>query len=80
MEPAKLKARHGDRLCFWGGGCDTQHVLPKGTRRDIRDDVKRRIDTFAPGGGFVWAPIHNIMADVPPENAVAMLEAAYEFG
>jgi len=74
MEPERLKREFG------GGGCDTQQVLPKGTPAEIRDDVKRRIDTFAPGGGFVWAQVHNILADVPPENAVAMLDAAYEFG
>jgi uroporphyrinogen decarboxylase len=80
MEPERLKREFGRDCTFWGGGCDTQQVLPRGTPGQIRDDVRRRMDTFAPGGGFVWAPVHNIMADVPPENALAMLEAAYEFG
>ncbi len=80
MEPARLKREFGRDLTFWGGGVDTQWVLPRGTKQQIRDDIKRRIDTFAPGGGFVWAPVHNIMADVPPENVVTALDAAYEFG
>ncbi len=80
MEPERLKREFGRVCTFWGGGCDTQQLLPKGSPAEIRDDVKRRIDTFAPGGGFVWTQVHNILADVPPENAVAMLDAAYECG
>jgi uroporphyrinogen decarboxylase len=80
MEPERLKREFGRDCTFWGGGCDTQQILPKGTPGQVRDDVRRRIDTFAPGGGFVSAPVHNILADVPPENIVAMLDAAYEFG
>jgi len=76
MDPIRLKREFGRDITFWGGGCDTQQVLPFGTPEEVRDDVRRRIETFAPGGGFVWAPIHNIMADVPPRNIEAMLEEA----
>ncbi len=80
MEPQRLKREFGRDLTFWGGGCDTQHVLPHGTPQEVRDDVRRRLEIFMPGGGYVWNQVHNVMADVPPENIVAMLEAAYEFG
>ena len=80
MEPERLKREFGRDLTFWGGGCDTQHTLVHGTPDEVREDVRRRLDIFMPGGGFVWCPVHNIMADVPPENAVAALDAAYEFG
>jgi uroporphyrinogen decarboxylase len=75
MEPERLKREFGKDLCFWGGGCDTQHVLPHGTPEEVAADVKRREAILAPGGGFVFQQIHNIMADVPPENIVAMLDA-----
>jgi uroporphyrinogen decarboxylase len=55
-------------------------VLPNGTPEEVREDVRRRMEIFMPGGGFVWAPVHNVMADVPPANIVAMLDAASEFG
>jgi uroporphyrinogen decarboxylase len=55
-------------------------VLPCGTPREVREDVRRRLEIFMPGGGFVWSPVHNIMAGVPPANIEAMLDAAYEFG
>lgn len=80
MDPARLKREFGRHITFWGGGCDTQRVLPHGTPEEVRDDVRRQLDIFMPGGGFVFAPVHNIMADVPPANVVAMLDAAYEFG
>jgi uroporphyrinogen decarboxylase len=80
MDPARLKREFGRDITFWGGGCDTQKVLPCGTPEEVREDVRRRLDIFMPGGGFVFAPVHNIMADVPPENVVAMLDAAREFG
>ena len=80
MEPATLKARHGDRLCFWGGGCDTRHVLPKGTPREVKDHVRRRLDVFMPGGGFVFNTVHNILPEAPPQNIVAMYEAIEEYG
>ena len=80
MDTKKLKKEFGDVLVFWGGGCDTQSVLPRGTRQEIRDEVKRRIDDLAPGGGFVFVQVHNILPDVPPENIMAMYEAVWEFG
>ena len=76
MDPAHLKATYGDRFTFWGGGCDTRHVLPHGTPDEIRAHVRDQIEVFAPGGGFVFQQVHNILADVPPENVLAMLEAA----
>ena len=80
MEPEKLKKEFGKDLVFWGGGSNTRDILPTGTLKEIREDVKRRIDILGKDGGFVFNPIHNIMANVPPENAIAMLEAAYEYG
>ncbi len=73
-DTAELKRIFGDRLTFWGGGCDTQHVLPHGTTEDVRREVRRRIADLAPGGGFVFSPVHNIQAGVPPENIVAMYD------
>jgi len=75
MNTAELKHRFGDRITFWGGGCDTQHVLPKGTPRQIAHEVARRIADLAPGGRFVFTQVHNIQPDVPPENVMAMLDA-----
>ena len=80
MEPERLKKEFGREVTFWGAGCDTHRILPYGTPQEVRDDVRRRIEILAPGGGFVWTQVHNIMADVPPENIVAMLEAAREYG
>lgn len=75
MDAATLKREFGQDLCLWGGGCDTQFVLPRGTPDEVATDVRRRVATLAPGGGFVFQQVHNIMADVPPENIVAMLKA-----
>jgi uroporphyrinogen decarboxylase len=80
MDTKKLKKEFGDILVFWGGGCDTQRILPRGTRGEVRDEVKRRIDDLAPGGGFVFSQVHNILPEVPPENIMAMYEAVWEFG
>lgn len=78
-DTAALKDRFGDRLTFWGA-IDTQQVLPGGSPRDVRDEVKRRIDDLAPGGGYVLNTVHNIQADVPAENVMAMVEALDEYG
>jgi uroporphyrinogen decarboxylase len=78
MEPERLKREFGQHICFWGGGCDTRRVLNRGTPAEVRDDVRRRIDIFAPGGGFVFNTIHNILPEVPPENIVAMFGALQE--
>lgn len=63
-----------------GGGCNTRGVLPSRSPKEVKEDVKRRIDIFSKGGGFVFNQIHNVLADVPPENVIAMFEAAYEYG
>jgi uroporphyrinogen decarboxylase len=80
MATETLKREYGDQITFWGGGCDSQGVLPFGTPEDVADEVKRRIDDLAPGGGYVFAPIHNIQPDVPSENVVAMYRTAREYG
>jgi uroporphyrinogen decarboxylase len=80
MDPATLKQRFGDRLVFWGGGIDSQHVLPRGTPDQVRANVRANLDAFKPGGGYVFNNVHNIQADVPPENILALYDAALEFG
>jgi len=75
MEAVTLKQEYGRDLCLWGGGCDTQHVLPRGTPDDVVAEVSRQVTALAPGGGFVFQQVHNIMADVSPQNVVAMLDA-----
>ena len=80
MDPRGLKADFGDRLTFWGGGCDTHRVLASGTPDEVRRHVKEQVSVFKPGGGFVFQQVHNILANVRPENVIAMLDAAYEHG
>lgn len=80
MDPLRLKQEFGKRLVFWGGGCDTQHVLGKARPEEIREHVRERMSVFSPGGGYVFNQIHNIQANVPAENILAMFDAAYEFG
>ena len=79
MGPEELKATFGERIVFWGGGVDTQKVLPFGTPAKVREQVLRRCEVFAPGGGFVFNTIHNVQAQTPVENIVAMLDAVHEF-
>jgi hypothetical protein len=79
MDPARLKEAYGDRIAFWGGGIDTQRVLPFGTPDEVRATVRERIATFGAGGGFVFNPIHNVQAGVPVENLLALYEAIGEF-
>ncbi len=76
MDPARLKKEFGRDVTFWGGGCDTQKILPRGTPQEVRDHVRRNIEILAPGGGFVFNQVHNILAEVPSENILAMYEAA----
>ncbi len=76
----KLKKEFGKDLTFWGGGIETQKILPKASPEKIKEEVKRRIEILAPGGGFVFATIHNIQSDVPPQNIIAMYEALMEYG
>jgi hypothetical protein len=78
MEPERLKREFGGRIVFWGGGCDTQRVLPSATPDEVRAHVKERLRIFKPGGGYVFNQVHNIQPDVPVENIVAMLEAVCE--
>ena len=80
MDPARLKREFGQGVTFWGGGANTQHVLPNATPEEVRQHVRELIEIFAPGGGYVFCQVHNIQANVPPENVVAMFEAALEFG
>ena len=79
MDTAELKRQFGKDITFWGG-VDTQHVLPFGTPQQVVDEVKRRIDDLAPGGGFVFAAVHNIQAFVPAQNMVAMFDTALQYG
>ena len=80
MSTDKLKREFGRDITFWGGGCDSQKVLPFGSPEDVVEETMRRIGDLAPGGGFVLAPIHNIQYDVPPENICALYDTALEFG
>jgi uroporphyrinogen decarboxylase len=80
MDTSQLKRAFGRDLTFWGGGCDSQTALPFGTPDEVEAEVRRRIDDLAPGGGFVFAPIHNIKAGVPVENVLALFEAAQRHG
>ncbi len=80
MDPIQLKKDFGSDIVFWGGGVDTQKVLPSGSIQEVKDNVKRNIDALAPGGGFVFSTVHNIQAEVPPENIMAMWETLEEFG
>lgn len=76
MDPAGLKRDFGSRLTFWGGGCDTRDILIGGSPSQVREHVLRLLEIWRPGGGFVFQQVHNILADVPPANIVAMYDAA----
>lgn len=73
MDPARLKKEFGGRITFWGGGCDTQRILPMATPEDVRKNVYELTGILSPGGGYIFQQVHNILANVPPENIVAML-------
>jgi uroporphyrinogen decarboxylase len=75
MEPRGLKRDFGKDIVFWGGGCDTREVLPHGTPAEVRDHVRRQVEIMSKDGGFVFQQVHNILANVPPENVVAMFDA-----
>ena len=79
MEPKKLKEKYGRNLVFWGGGIDTQKMLPFGKPEEVREQVLRNCEIFSKNGGFVFNTVHNMQANVPVENVVAMLEAIQEF-
>jgi len=80
MDPAELKQKYGDQIVFWGGGIDTQHVLPHSTPEEVAAMVQERMKILAPGGGFVFTTEHCIQSDIPVENLRAMAEAAKKFG
>jgi uroporphyrinogen decarboxylase len=80
MNPVELKKRFGGRIVFWGGGVETQTVLPHGTPEEVREQVKERLRIFAPGGGFIFSHIHDIQYGVPPENMLAMADTAWKYG
>jgi uroporphyrinogen decarboxylase len=75
MDPAELKREYGKDIVFWGGGCDTRDVLPHGNPDQVRTHVKALMKTWSPGGGYVFQQVHNILADVPQENVIAMFQA-----
>jgi len=79
MDSKTLKKEFGDNLTFWGGGCDTQFVLPNSKPEDVKKHVRQQVEIFKTGGGFVFQQVHNIMANVPPKNIVAMFEAVNEY-
>jgi uroporphyrinogen-III decarboxylase len=79
MDPVRLKEVYGSRLVFWGGGVNTQDTLPFGAPAAVREEVLRRCEIFAPGGGFVFTSIHNVQAGTPLANIVAMIDAVREF-
>jgi uroporphyrinogen decarboxylase len=79
MQPERLKAEFGKDVVFWGGGADTRSILNRATPEVVKDHVRNNIEIFAPGGGFVFNTVHNIMPDVPPENIMAMFAAIDEY-
>jgi uroporphyrinogen decarboxylase len=74
----ELKKEFGDKLTFWGGGCNTQYVLGFKDEETVRQNTRELCQIFKPGGGFVFNQVHNIMGNVPPENIVAMFDEAYK--
>lgn len=79
MDPEHLKSTYGDHIVFWGGGVDTQRTLPFGTPQQVREEVLKRCEIFSKNGGFVFNTVHNIQANTPVENIVAMIQAVHEF-
>ena len=79
MGAEQLKKHYGEKLTFWGGGINTQWTLPFGTVEDVKKEVIDRLQIFSKGGGYIFSTIHNIQANTPPENIVAMFEAYKEF-
>jgi uroporphyrinogen decarboxylase len=80
MDPRFLKEKYGGDISFWGGGIDSQRILPFASPEKIREEVRRNIEIFKPGGGYVFNSVHNIQPGVPPENILALYDAAYEHG
>lgn len=80
MDPVTLKATYGNQVVFWGGGCDSQHVLASATPEELTQHVRENVEAFKPDSGYVFNNVHNIQAGVPAENIVALFDAAYEYG
>jgi len=80
MNSKKLKSEFGKDITFWGGGCDPQKILPYGSPKDVEQEVRKRIDDFALGGGYIMAPVHNIQPNVPPENIISMFDTCLKYG
>jgi len=80
MDPVKLKDQFGDRLVFWGAACDCQGTLAFGTPEQVATEVEHSVRTLAPGGGYVVASVHNVQANVPPENVITLFDTALSAG
>ena len=80
MSPEVLKAEFGDKITFWGGACDHQATLPRGTADEVAAEVESNVRTLMPGGGFVFAGVHNVQSQVPPENIAALYDTALKVG
>lgn len=78
MDPLFLKKKFGKDMVFWGGGCDSQHILPFATHEKVAQDVKKNMEAFKQGGGYIFNNVHNIQSGVPAENIIALFKAAYE--
>jgi len=79
MDPFILKKEFGKDICFWGGGIDTQNTLPKGSIKDIKKEVRKNITMLSKGGGYIFAAVHNIQDDVPPQNILAAFDTVNRF-
>ncbi|MHB8970802.1 MAG: uroporphyrinogen decarboxylase family protein [Pirellulaceae bacterium] len=79
MDPVQLKQQFGNQLTFWGGSLDCQKTLPYGSVEEVVAEVQRHVEVFAPGGGYVFTSVHNVQANVPPENVIAMYDTALKF-
>lgn len=79
MDPVQLKQQFGRQLTFWGGSLDCQKTLPYGTVDQVQAEVRQHVEVFAPGGGYVFASVHNVQANVPPENVIAMYDTARDY-
>jgi len=80
MDSKVLKRRFGEKITFWGGGCDTQKILPRSTSKDLEEEVKKRIKDLAPGGGFIFSQVQIIQPDIEPEKIINLFDTAYRFG
>ena len=80
MDPKKLKSEFGDQISFWGGGVDTQHILPFAKPDEVAEHVKKLIKIFAPKGGYIYATVHNIQPETPPQNIETIYKTAYKYG